>query len=210
MATLTDKSLPTLQRYKDYKNLYFKTLRAMKKLYFSSKLEANAKNSKQTWDTINEVQGKTKKSESVSKINVNGAVETDPLKIATEFNSFFTRVGKQISNSIPPVSKAPEDYVSYDHQIQNMRLGNTTPEHVKKVIAKFKPKTSCDVQGQSTKMIKLISHEISVPLAHVFNLSLSHGIFPEKLKSCRVIPIFKSGDQRDVDNYRPISLLSSI
>ncbi len=58
------------------------------------------------------------------------------------------RVGKQISNSIPPVSMAPEDYVSYDHQIQNMRLGNTTPEHVKKVITKFKPKTSCDVQGQ--------------------------------------------------------------
>ena len=79
----------------------------------------------------------------------------------------------------------------------------------KKVIAKFKPKTSCDVQGQSTKMIKLISHEISVPLAHVFKLSLSHGIFPEKLKSCRVIPIFKSGDQLDVDNYPPPSIYSS-
>ncbi len=37
MTTLTDRSLPALQRYKDYKNLYFKTLRAMKKL------EANAK-----------------------------------------------------------------------------------------------------------------------------------------------------------------------
>jgi hypothetical protein len=30
MATLTDKSPPALQRYRDYKNLYFKTLRAMK------------------------------------------------------------------------------------------------------------------------------------------------------------------------------------
>jgi hypothetical protein len=47
------------------------------------------KTQKKTWDTINEVQGKTKKSEGVSKINVNGAVETDPLKIASEFNSFF-------------------------------------------------------------------------------------------------------------------------
>jgi hypothetical protein len=59
-------------------------------------------------------------------------------------------------------------------------------------------------------MIKFISHEISVPLAHVFNLSLSHGVFPDTLKTCRVILIFKSGDQLDVDNYRPISLLSSI
>jgi hypothetical protein len=210
MASLTDKSPPALQRYRNYKNLYFKTLRAMKKLYFSSKLEENAKNSKNTWETINEVQGKSKKSNSVNKININGVEETDPLKIATEFNLFFTRVGQQISNSIPPVSKAPEDYVSYDHQIPNLRLGNTTPEHVKKVISKFKPKTSCDVQGQSTKMIKFVSNEISVPLAHVFNLSLSQGVFPDKLKTCRVIPIFKSGDQLDVDNYRPISLLSSI
>jgi hypothetical protein len=131
-ASLTAKSPPALQRYRDYKNLYFKTLRAMKKLYYSSKLEENAKNSKNTSETINEVQGKSKKSDSVNKININGVEETDPLKIAAEFNSFFTRVGQQISNSIPPVSKAPEDCVSYDHQIQNLRLGNTTPEHVKK------------------------------------------------------------------------------
>jgi hypothetical protein len=85
-----------------------------------------------TWDTINEVQGRAKKSESVDKININGSVETDPLKIATEFNSFFTRVGKQISNSIPPVHKAPEEYVNYNRQIPNMLLGNTTPAHIKK------------------------------------------------------------------------------
>jgi hypothetical protein len=92
-----------------------------------------------------------------------------------------------------------------------MHLGNTTPAHVKKVIANFQPKSSCDINGQSTKMIKAISSEISVPLAHIFNLSLSHTcIFPDKLKNCRVIPIFKAGDQMDVDNYRPISLLSSI
>jgi hypothetical protein len=60
------------------------------------------------------------------------------------------------------------------------------------------------------KMIKFISNEISRPLSHIFNLSLSQGVFPEKLKKCRVIPIYKSGDQLDVDNYRPISLLSSI
>jgi hypothetical protein len=83
-----------------------------------------------------------------------------------------------------------------------MSLGNTTPEHIKKVISKFQPKTSCDVQGQSTKMIKFISNEIAAPLSHIFNLSLAQGIFPEKLKNCRVIPIFKSGDNLNVDNYR--------
>jgi hypothetical protein len=105
VQTLSDASAPALERYRKYKNLYFKTVRAMKKLHYSRKLEENANNSKKTWDTINEVQGKCKKTDNVDKINVNGALETDPLKIATEFNSFFTRVGKQISNSIPPVTR---------------------------------------------------------------------------------------------------------
>ncbi len=34
--------------------------------------------------------------------------------------------------------------------------------------------------------------------------------FPTKLKQCRVIPIFKNGCSAECDNYRPISLLSSI
>jgi hypothetical protein len=59
-------------------------------------------------------------------------------------------------------------------------------------------------------MIKFVCNEIAVPLSHIFNLSLATGDFPSKLKQCRVIPIFKAGNQLECDNYRPISLLSSI
>jgi hypothetical protein len=59
-------------------------------------------------------------------------------------------------------------------------------------------------------MIKLIGNEICIPLAHIFNMSLSTGVFPSKLKLCRVVPIFKAGNNMECDNYRPISLLSSI
>jgi hypothetical protein len=83
-------------------------------------------------------------------------------------------------------------------------------EHVLKIIKKFDPKSSCDIHGVSTKMIKFAGNVISIPLSHIFNLSLASGNFPAKLKQCRVIPIFKNGDQLECDNYRPISLLSSI
>ena len=94
--------------------------------------------------------------------------------------------------------------------VPDFGLGNTTLEHIQNILKNFKPKNSCDLQGISTKMVQLIGIEISLPLAHIFNLSLTSGIFPSKLKECRVIPIFKAGDIRESDNYCPISLLSSI
>ena len=71
-------------------------------------------------------------------------------------------------------------------------------------------KTSVDSSGINMKMIKFLKYELAKPLAHLFNLSLNSGIFPSKLKTSRTVPIFKSGDNTSCDNYRPISLLSSI
>ena len=35
------------------------------------------------------------------------------------------------------------------------------------------------------------------------------GYIPQEFKTAKVIPIFKSGERDDYNNYRPISLLSS-
>ena len=40
-------------------------------------------------------------------------------------------------------------------------------------------------------------------------MSLKSGIFPDKLKIARVIPLFKAADPINISNYRPISVLPS-
>ena len=45
------------------------------------------------------------------------------------------------------------------------------------------------------------------PLMHIFSLSLSTGIFPDKLKIAKASPIFKNVDKDLLTNYHPISLL---
>ena len=47
-------------------------------------------------------------------------------------------------------------------------------------------------------------------LSHIFNLSLSTGKVISDFKIAKVIPLYKKGDASDINNYRPISLLSNI
>lgn len=47
------------------------------------------------------------------------------------------------------------------------------------------------------------------PLLIIYNKSLSSGIFPKSWKNARVVPVFKSGKEDVISNYRPISILAS-
>ena len=56
----------------------------------------------------------------------------------------------------------------------------------------------------------MIAPSILKPLTLIINQSLFTGIFPEKLKIAKVIPLHKKEDKSIMDNYRPVSLLTSI
>lgn len=48
------------------------------------------------------------------------------------------------------------------------------------------------------------------PLHHIINMSLQTGTVPSAWKKAKVIPLFKSGDKNNTDNYRPISVLPAL
>ena len=59
-----------------------------------------------------------------------------------------------------------------------------------------------------TTLLKYSSTIISDILPKIVNLSVTSGSYPSKLKKAKVIPVFKTEDETDANNYRPISLLS--
>ena len=59
-------------------------------------------------------------------------------------------------------------------------------------------------------MLKQLKYEISSSITLIINQSLTTGIFPERLKIAKVIPIYKKDDVKMIGNYRPMSILPAI
>ena len=75
------------------------------------------------------------------------------------------------------------------------------------IVYKLDITKSGDIFGISPKMLQMCAQEITPNLTRIFNLSLSLGEFPDKLKIAKIIPIFKGESKLETGNYRPISLL---
>ena len=82
-----------------------------------------------------------------------------------------------------------------------------TPKEIIDIVDDFKSNTSSGYDEVDIFVVKKVIHVLCHPLCNIFNSSLSKGIFPEKLKIAKVIPVFKNGSSDILNNYRPISVL---
>ena len=48
-----------------------------------------------------------------------------------------------------------------------------------------------------------------ITFLHIWNQSHLQGTFPAQLKRAKTVPVFKSGDRRELENYRTLSMLNS-
>jgi len=206
--SINNPSHENITKYKLYRNVFNSLVKASKKMHYHKQLSSNAKNPKKLWETLKEITTGTNTIHGIDKIQVNGETVTDKMKIAEEFNAFFTEVGKKISDSVEPVDSPPDDFLTPD--CPKLNLSTISQAELIDTINIMEPKSSTDIHGISMKLIKELRYQIALPLTHLFNLSITTGKFPSKLKTSKTIPIFKAGNPLLCDNYRPISLLSSL
>jgi Notch-like protein len=77
------------------------------------------------------------------------------------------------------------------------------------VIKELKNKKSSGLDRISSSLIKKCYIHLIKPLTVIINLSLNSGEFPELFKIAKVRPLLKKGSKYEVENYRPISMIST-
>lgn len=92
--------------------------------------------------------------------------------------------------------------------LQSLFLGKVNENEIVSILGKFKNKTSTDSDGIDMIILKKTIDFIIEPLCYISNLSFRTGVFPDRMKTAKVTPLFKTGDKRSFTNYRPVSLLS--
>ena len=198
--------------YKNYKKILDKLKRSAKSSYYHTKCSEFKNNTKKLWELINSVIGKASdKSGVISHIMVNEIEILNEKAIANEFGKYFSNVGKEFAGRVKD-SKHKITY--YNNKIirnpKSIYFHHTSEAEIKLLIENLPNKTSSGYDNISNILLKKLCTTITLPLSLIFNLSITNGVFPSRMKLSETTPLYKGKETYYTTNYRPISLLLTI
>ncbi len=192
-----------------YAKIFKMVCKQAKSLYISRKIKNAENKTKATWKIINNETGRHKLHNTEINLNTgNGHVSVNR-EVAQEFEIFFKNIPIETTKDLessPALSisllKRNIKECRSDFQFQY-----TNPQSVIKAFKDIKVKSTEDLWGMSVAVCRAFIEAIAPHLALIYNRSVDQGVFPNLMKHSKVVPLFKSGDDTDPNNYRPVSIL---
>ena len=199
-------------KYKEYNNTLQRAKRAARRNYYYDQCVEHQGNTKKLWRTINHVIHRTNnKTEVVEKLKIRNLDKHRGDMIAEEFARYFATIGKKYSTNMPSSKKTLTEYLGkIKSSGSSIFITPVTRIEVEKYIDHLKPKRSSGMDKIDNILIKELRDLISEPLSIIYSNSLTEGVFPDKMKISKVIPLHKNKSKDETNNYRPISLLLTI
>ena len=197
--------------YKNIRNEIVKDCRKAEKNYLDRKIQENISNTKEHWKILKQIMGKTNnKTDLPVAFKHNDTWLTNIKESATFMNQFYATVGPTTNESVGKSNMEADHYMLKHCERNPETLAPTdfTKDDVINACKQLNAKKSCDAYGLSQAVVISDGGIIAPVLSHLANCSLNAGIFPNKMKIAKVIPIYKGkGEKYLFTNYRPISLL---
>lgn len=194
------------ESFRKLRNEYISNCRLSEDVYLQSINEKlhnlELVNSSKWWKLLKNVIRKNGKS-GIGTLEHENKVVMDDKDKAELFNTFF---GNH-SNLDKSNARLPDSPQDVPVQISNIVI---TEQDALDVLLNLKVNKSSGPDGVSPRMLKEAAPSICSSLTKLINMSLMYGTFPSDWKLAHVVPVFKKGDKKLLNNYRPISLTSCI
>ena len=193
--------------YKTYANKLSKVKALSKKLYLKQEIVNSSHDMRKFWCIIKTLLPHKLTRVLPNYIHEEGQIIHTPLDIADKFNDHICRVGKVLAEKIKPSNLNNFQQYLCNRVCSSMFLNPTSAFEIRCIINQLNVNKSCGIKA---KFIVLASEVLSPVLAILFNACFDFGIFPTCLKTAKVVPVYKAGNIKEVTNYRPISMLSTV
>jgi len=127
---------------------------------------------------------------------------TDKSEIVSKFNYVFTNIGSNLASNIK--YKGTREHTCYLNKIveRNFTFSYVEEDIIKRTIINL-PNKSSSGYGLSTKLLNILEPALTKSLTLLINQVLTTGIFSDKLKIAKIIPVYKKREKTVFSNYRP-------
>ena len=194
-------------RFKNYRKCLKQIIKTQKNKYFNDKIIEHSGDLKKTWEVINELRGKRRKSIK-PQFNIDGVRITERRLIANKFNEYFASIATKMNTEadegikLEPLPKFT-DFMPKQNS-NSIYMSECTENEISKIISGLQNGKASDFP---IRVIKKLSHVLSPALSRHFNHLMNVGCFPTVLKIGKISPIYKKDDEELLQNYRPVSTL---
>ena len=197
------KSTQSWESYREHRNSYQQKLSEAETNYRKSlhaSLES-AKNVKKWWAIIKDILGKGNDTSYPTLVDGNTYFENSEDK-ANHFNNFFLSHNDiDTTNAVLPNEQ--------NDNIGGLGAIEATEQEVHDLIKAIDCNKATGPDGICPKLLKEADIGIVPSLTKLINKSLKQSKTPLLWKKAHMLPLFKKGCKADVNNYRPVSILSS-
>lgn len=189
--------------FSNYRKLFHSETANCYKRYMTSVEDSIPKSIKYFWSYVSSKKGKAKYPANMFYENVSS---DDPKEICNLFSTFFCSVYEP-STFNPDQWQPSNRYADNSPCISDIYLSK---ESIRLALRSLDSSKGAGPDGIPPSFFIRTSDHLSTALHIIFNKCLKEGVFPKVWKQASITPVYKTGDKNNVENYRPISILSTL
>ena len=189
------------------------------KQYWKKKANDLTTNPKEFFKTFKPFLGSKTCTDKQAEINlkVNGTVVCDQTTVAETLARHFATLADSIGGDRAQQSEKQlcnhPSLARIRSNCQNEQVITVEPTNTTQVLCALQSLKTNKATGNDTipaKVLKLGAKELATPLTKLYNSCISSGKWPSEWKRGEWIPVFKKDDPLDKENYRPVTVLSTV